>query len=58
MSLVDTVFVVVGREGDFRWPISAHETREGAVQAMRSEGFENRTQGSTLEVIGVPFRRE
>ena len=54
---MESVYVVFGRDGDFRWPISAHPTYEAAQQAMLTEPFENRTAESRLEVMSVPFRR-
>lgn len=54
---MESVYVVFGREGEFRWPISAHPTYEAAKHAMQSEPAENRTADSSLEVVSVPFRR-
>ena len=54
---MESVYVVLGREGNFRWPISAHPTYEAAKQAMQNERTENRTADSNLEVMSVPFRR-
>ena len=54
---MESVYVVFGRQGDLRWPISAHPTYEAAKQAMQNEPTENRTADSSLEVMSVPFRQ-